>query len=282
MTMISRSLLTALAAAIVTCTACSARRSDAPRLISIGTRSLWLHCRGQGSPTVVLEAGHLEAASTWASVEPALATFGRVCTYDRAGRGRSPPASEPTRLGRHVVDDLYQLLLRAGEEAPFVLVGHSLGAAFVRLYAAARPVDVAGLVLLDPTHEREFERIDALLTAEQRAASAGMRPMSSENFDIEGIFAEVQSITDTHLPVSIVARGRPLARDEVPPTWSARQYLAREQLRQALHRELAQRFPNGRLVIAPESGHFVHHDAPDIVIAEIRRIVTSWRNNGTT
>jgi pimeloyl-ACP methyl ester carboxylesterase len=143
-------------------------------------------------------------------------------------------------------------------------------------------MDVVGLVLVDPAHEREFERIDALLTAEQRAAGTGMRPMSSENFDIEAVFAEVQSISDTHLPVSIVARGRPLAREEVPPAWSASQYVAREQLRQALQRELAQRFPNGRLVIAPQSGHFVHHDAPDLVIAEIRRIVTSWRSNGAT
>jgi len=252
---------------------------DGARAFEVGSRTLWLDCRGRGSPTVLLEAGHTEASGTWSAIQEDVASFTRVCSYDRAGRGQSPPAPDMARTSDDVVADLRSLLSTAGEPPPFILVGHSLGALFVRRYCAAEPAAVVGMALVDGVHEEEFERIDALLTPEQRAAGAGLRPMSPENFDIEAILklARDDAARPPAIPVVVIARGLPLMNEEFPPDWSAEQRAAREALRLDLHQELARRFPRGRLVVASRSGHHVHHDEPELVVAEIRRLVETTR-----
>jgi pimeloyl-ACP methyl ester carboxylesterase len=249
------------------------------RAVSAGTQSWWVTCTGSGSPTVLLEAGHNEPATTWRFVQPSIASFTRVCSYDRAGVGRSAPPSPGRRTGRTVARELQTLLAAlglAGER--YVLVGHSLGGAFVRLFADEHPTSVAGLVLVDAVHEREFDAVDSLLTPAQRAAGAGMRPMSPEGIDIEGVFAELRQHRRP-LPhdLAVVARGVPLAANEMPPDWSPGQRRRREALRVALQRELARMSPTGRLIVAARSGHFVHHDEPDVVVAAVRSVVERAR-----
>src|SRR6266540_3058115 len=88
--------------------------------IDIGPRSLYLDCRGEGTPTVVLEAGSGSDSSTWSAVLDDLAATTRTCAYDRAGRGRSDPAEEQTLS--HAVAELQALLTAAGESPPYLLV----------------------------------------------------------------------------------------------------------------------------------------------------------------
>ena len=107
-----------------------------------------LHCAGSGTPTVVIDAGNGCFSLEWTPLQERLASVTRVCTYDRAGYGWSEPGPSP-RDGAAAVADLHALLQAAGEPAPYLLVGHSLGGAHVRLYAAAHPDLVAGLVLVD-------------------------------------------------------------------------------------------------------------------------------------
>lgn len=254
-------------------------RTGSGQRFGVSGRSMWLDCRGDGSPMVLLEAGQNESADTWDPVFLTVASFTRVCRYDRAGLGRSgAPASAEPRTGRDVVADLHGLLSAANERGAMVLVGHSLGGAFIRLYAAAYPGRTAALVLVDAVHEREFAGIDALLTSAQREAGAGMRPMSPEGLDIEAINAELRrTTTRLRIPVLVVARGRPLADDEMPPTWSAEQRRRREQLRVDLQADLARLSRAGELVVATRSGHFVHHEEPSLVVEAIRKVVTAWR-----
>lgn len=125
------------------------------RLIDIGGYHLHLFCSGgvsSGGPTVVLSAGSGDYAIDWWRVQSAVAESSRVCSYDRAGSGWSDLGPEPRTL-RQEAAELDLLLTRAGERGPFVLVGHSLGALVVRLYHADHPTDVAGMVLVAPTHE---------------------------------------------------------------------------------------------------------------------------------
>jgi pimeloyl-ACP methyl ester carboxylesterase len=254
---------------------------DAPgRKISIGDRGLWLACSGTGQPTVILEAGHTDSSATWTRVQPRIAPFTRVCSYDRAGRGRSDPGAGNGRRGRDVVQDLHMLLRAADEPGPYVLVGHSLGGAFVRLYATAYPGDVAGVVLVDAVSEREHAAIDELLTSEQRALGAAMPPPQPEGIDILAVYDELRSQPDP-LAVSLVAvaRGRPLADEELPPTWTPDQRRRREEIRQAAQADLARLSPSGELLVATASGHFVHHDEPELVVSAVRKLVERWRES---
>jgi pimeloyl-ACP methyl ester carboxylesterase len=144
-------------------------------LVNVGGRRVYLACRGSGSPAVLLEPGLGETSASWGLIAPALAQTTTVCIYDRAGRGGSGAASVP-QDGVAVADDLRELILAAGVAGPFVLVGHSSGALYVRIFAARYPEQVAGMVLLDaqpaealtrlpsyPSFYRNFRRVSALL-----------------------------------------------------------------------------------------------------------------------
>jgi pimeloyl-ACP methyl ester carboxylesterase len=246
--------------------------------VTVGAQSWWVSCAGAGSPTVLLEAGHNESSTTWRFVQPHIASFTRVCSYDRAGLGRSPAAMQ-SRTGRTVARELRALLAALDTpEERYVLVGHSLGGAFVRLFAAEYPTSVVGIVLLDAVHEREFDAIDSVLTPAQRGAGADMRPTSREGINVEEVFAELrqQSRSIPH-HVVVVARGVPLAADEMPPDWTAEQRRRREAIRVSLQEELSRLSPNGRLIVAAKSGHFVHHDEPRVVVAAVRSVVEQER-----
>jgi pimeloyl-ACP methyl ester carboxylesterase len=114
----------------------------------VGGYRLHLNCVGTGSPTVVLENGLSESSPFWSRITPAVGRSTRVCAYDRAGQGWSEDAPHPVDGLRNAAD-LHTLLERAGENGPFVLVGHSSGGTYAMTYAAQYPAQVAGMVLLD-------------------------------------------------------------------------------------------------------------------------------------
>lgn len=118
-------------------------------MVDIGTHQLHLHCFGTGGPVVVLEAPAAGMSAAWGLVQPAMARSRRVCSYDRSGLGWSERGDGTFDTAR-VPEQLRRLLDAAGEEGPFVLAGHGLGAAFARLFAARFPNDTVGLVLIDP------------------------------------------------------------------------------------------------------------------------------------
>lgn len=136
-------------------------------LIDIGAgRHLDLRCSGEGSATVLLEAGALADSMTWARVQPALEKSARACAYDRAGLGFSDGGPLPRDVDAAVAD-LHALIGAAHLSTPIVFVGHSLGTNIVRRYADRYQADVAGLVLVDPPPQNvgefspEFAKIDA-------------------------------------------------------------------------------------------------------------------------
>ena len=143
------------------------------QLVDVGGHTLHIHCSGQGNgPTVVLDAGLAGFSTDWALVQPEVATFARVCSYDRAGYGWSEPVAGE-RTSDIIAGELHELLHRAGAPAPYLLVGHSFGGYNVRVFADRYPDEVAGLVLVDVSHEafpetlppamrRRYERFDAL------------------------------------------------------------------------------------------------------------------------
>jgi pimeloyl-ACP methyl ester carboxylesterase len=143
-----------------------AKRYPPPgQLVDVGGYRLHLHCVGQGSPTVILDAGSGSFSLDWAAVHSQLGTSSRVCAYDRAGLGWSEPGPSP-RNPQQFASELHLLLTNAGVEGPYVLVAHSISGKTARLFASQHPNDVAGMVLIDARHEF----VDNHLTPVQLAA----------------------------------------------------------------------------------------------------------------
>lgn len=142
----------------------SARRYPPPgTTIEVEGQRLHVVCAGDGRPAVVFEAGIAASSLSWSSVLRNVAAFTRACAYDRAGLGWSDPVRSRRTLAR-MLRELEGVVALADGAAPPVLVGHSFGAFLVCAYAAARPADVAGLVLLDPPSEwHEISRQQARL-----------------------------------------------------------------------------------------------------------------------
>src|SRR5579871_2529433 len=122
------------------------------RLVQVGPIRLNIDCSGQSSPTVILESGSGGPSVDWLMVQPEVAKFSRVCSYDRAGYGWSDSGPRP-RSSLQIARELHQLLQAAGEKGPYVLVGHSMGGYDIRVYAGQYPNDVVGMVLVDASHE---------------------------------------------------------------------------------------------------------------------------------
>jgi pimeloyl-ACP methyl ester carboxylesterase len=126
-------------------------------LVHAGSIRMNIDCSGQGSPTVILESGSGGPSIDWLMVQPKVAKFSRVCSYDRAGYGWSDSGPEP-RSSLQIARELKQLLQAAGEKGPYILVGHSMGGYDIRVYTSQYSNDVAGMVLVDASHENQDVR----------------------------------------------------------------------------------------------------------------------------
>jgi len=150
------SLLSVLCFGLYQCVAQTETSSPIPKpngqLIDLGGYKLHLDCRGKGSPTVVLSAGAGDFSFDWALVQPEVAKFTRVCSYDRSGEAWSDLGPKP-RTAHQEVYDLHRLLAAGGESGPYVVVGQSLGGMIARIFATLYPKETAGLVLVDSFHE---------------------------------------------------------------------------------------------------------------------------------
>lgn len=143
------------------------RRWSLPgQLIEVEGSRLHVIDKGQGAPTVVVIHGAGDSSYSWTHVLKELARHTRVITYDRPGMGSSEPGPGPDAV--RSVTELHTLLTRIGAPRPYVLVGHSLGGLIARLYAVRHPKQVAGMVMVDSSHEslrdhKGFRQVYAVL-----------------------------------------------------------------------------------------------------------------------
>jgi pimeloyl-ACP methyl ester carboxylesterase len=265
-------------------------------------RSLHVEVAGRGEPTVVLEAGMGASRHMWGAVAPAVAERVRTVTYDRSGLGRSP-ADEATRGLDRLADDLIDVLGHLGT-GPLVLVGHSWGGPIVRVAAARAPERIAGIVLVDPSDEG----CAPMLTEanEKRArSSAWMLPLMAR-FGLLRLYARrlagrlpeparsgmrsedaTRAATRTHVAEVIGSiadlrrlHDEPPAEPDVPltiisGTQASRMEGPHRPALVAAHQARVAAATDGRHVLAERSGHMVPFTEPDLVAAEIVRLVTS-------
>ena len=124
-------------------------------LVDVGGFRLHLHCTGNGSPTIVLDAALGASSLSWSLVQPELARLSRVCSYDRGGFGWSDPGPMP-RTADRIAGELHTLLERARVPPPYVLVGHSFGGLVALIFARRFRSVTSGLVLVDPAHAEDW------------------------------------------------------------------------------------------------------------------------------
>lgn len=285
------------------------------RLIDVGGRRLHLLCSGEGSPTIVLEAGASSFAIDWTLVQREVSRTNRTCSYDRAGMGWSDPTTPETRASSAA--DLHSLLEKGGERGPFVLVGASRGGLLVRSYLLEYPDDAVGFVFVDPsTEDRLFTMIDgqaiaiAEATAEQlrttfprqTIAIPRRRPQTGAPFDrLPSDLYQLRVRLDERLIASfpdsvapdVVATSqegeraflaRLLASRKAEHPLGSRPVVVltrgdeRNEGREGSHAALSRLSSNARHSVVAGSGHEIHLFQPSAVITAIADVVRSIRD----
>ena len=239
------------------------------RYVDIGGYKLTLQVAGAGAPTVVFDYGLGGGLETWNNVFPEVARFTRVVAYDRAGSGKSEKGPEP-RSFSEMATELHALLHRANIAAPYVLVGHSLGAANLRAFAYLFPAEVAGLVFIDPFNEKVFSAVSEkekeaeMAQQEARAKSASAVEQAEWQFlkgEVVNNFPQLSSFgKPPDVPMMVLVAGR-----DRPPHWAT-------SLMEQYGMWMAEASEGG-LVFTPDSGHSIQRDDPALVISAIRRVV---------
>lgn len=248
-------------------------------LVDVNGTRVYLDCRGAGSPTVVLDAGLGAGASGWGLVLDWVAERTRVCAWDRPGTGASPA------IGRHTLRDTADLLRatleEAGEAPPFIVVGHSLGGVYARVFASAFRADVAGVLLVDPympdIHPVDHVAIDPAL---RESWLAGIRATNdsvaaAEDLDWGVSYAQLAAASIDGMPLELLFVDQRLR-------WEG-QYDAAESDLIAAWRVLVERLSTDhRLTIAEGSTHMIQYDRPDLVVDAVQRLKDRVRAAGTS
>ena len=323
MTVARRVLTVALATALaVMAFAQAPRDSDPPplgKLVDLGGRRLHAICSGTQSPAVIIESGAGAFSLDWSLVQPDIATFARVISYDRAGyawsdRGPTQDTIEET------IDDLQLLLRKEGVQGPYVMVGASLGSLYIRAFQRRFPDQVAGMVFVDGSHDEAItfmvdgnptpishlsaEELQAAYDAYQREApqprvgAADQEPLNHLSAELQLVrqWAMTKLIADVGLlpkgaaaaeswRQEFAALGRQRTESAHPLGDLPLLVLERTQGSSELwHRqqvELAGLSSAGRLISVKESGHMIHLYQPQAVIEAIRDVVETVRRKQT-
>jgi pimeloyl-ACP methyl ester carboxylesterase len=273
------------------------------QLVDVGGRKMHIYCLGKGTPTVILDSGLGDSYLSWQKVQPKIAQFTRVCSYDRAGLGYSDSSPRP-RTSKDFADELHALLHDAGIPAPYVLVAHSMGGFDVRLYASLYRSEIAGLVLVDSSHPEQQKRLPPALNdmdatwvreqefmeftmpfgiprllgfcgndAESRAAECNFHNAR------EGV-AELKAVSESaaqaatagklgDMPLAVLSEDPDKPQPDLPEDLIKPASDAWQQMQD----ELAHLSTRSTRVIAKNSGHFIQLDRPEIVIEAVRKVV---------
>ena len=274
---------------------------EAPgQLVDAGGVKLHMNCAGTGSPTVVLEAGFPGSSLDWSLVQPAVALFTQVCSYDRAGFGWSQQGQLP-RSSSRIAEELRALLSAAQVPGPYLLAGHSMGGLYVRAFARKFPEAVAGLVLIDSTHEDQWGyeprryweattfqsiRLKQPEVVRPQAVAAILKEMwatdqwkTAERAEREAIKITISDAQKELkrlpvVPLVVLSAGEEIGWTENAPIGALKS--------QQLQREMAAFSPLGKWRPVPGANHYIHLSQPTVVVDAIREAVQFIRNAKAT
>lgn len=291
------------------------RRNYPPRgeLIDMGGYDLHLHCEGSGSPTVILIAGAGNIGAIWELVQNGLRAETRVCSYDRPGLGWSDYTPDADLTIGLQMEILRRLLQTAGENGPYIVVGHSVGGVLARTFAAQYPAETVGLVLVDSSIEGQFSSLPAENLAGVQTAGEGFKALrivapfglirllelgrivNAESFEELSADAQAAIVTTFHQTRHIAALQRDWAVSEevlltgtpfeplgdVPLIVISRDPAAleagpeTEAIWYELQAGLNDLSTNSTWIIAENSGHFIHTHEPEIVVEAVKTLLVA-------
>jgi pimeloyl-ACP methyl ester carboxylesterase len=283
--------------------------------VDVGGRTLNIHCIGEGSPTVVFESGRIAPGYVWTPTQRGVAAFTRACWRDRAGVGWSDPGPDPS-WGDSAARDLHQLLENAHIAPPYVMVGASFGGYVIRLYNAAYPGEVAGMVFADAAQE-DAGTIEGIPHKERpplprwviRSLSIGLGQLgmmrmlsrdsgpppehwSAEEWDVLTRLRRQRKVLLADAQVGPEKATADLVRgtgglEDMPMIVLSQGRMPADPAAVlegwiGLQQRLAQRSRRGRLVVVNDSGHGIPVEAPDAVIEAVKEIVMEVLSSPTT
>ena len=278
------------------------------QLVDIGGYRLHIWCMGVGSPSVILDTGLGGSFLGWSFVQPEVAKFTRVCSYDRAGMGFSDLGPMPRTSGR-IAAELHKLLDRAGIEERVVLVGASVAGYDTRIFASEYQDRTAGLLLVDASHEDQGARYAAAGVPEDRiwyaravpvlaflgvmrAAGNPLQiprtlPESLRRYGHVGLRTDAyRTVADEYLNLSqstaeVKATRRKLGIPLVVLTAGQSDNSAQGRAAwQEMQQDQVSLSELGCQIIAEHAHHGIAIQMPDVVVQAIRLVVDTARNGG--
>ena len=276
-------------------------------LVDVGGYRLHINCMGHGSPTVVLDAGAGISFNSWRKVQPQIATFTQVCSYDRAGLGYSEASPFP-RTSRVIAQELQKLLVNSQIAPPYVMVGHSLGGFNVRVYTSQNPSSVVGMILVDSSHPDQFNRYPPIVRKQvardlrnyklfewqvpfgipRLRKQCGSDPvditLDCTFRDARAWVGETEALPESaaqaaltgpfgDIPLSVLSHDP----EKLPPEFSPDVGKIVNDIWEKMQEELATLSTQGTQKTAKNSSHFVQIDRPELVVEEVRKIVEKAR-----
>lgn len=217
-------------------------------LVQVGNLRIEARLEGVGRPPVILESGFTGGLFLWGPVQTEVAKQTLTLSYERAGLGRSDPGPEP-RSAEQIARDLHALLNAKAIAPPYVLVGHSAGGLFVRVFAHLYPKEIAGLVLVDPATEEDYERMQKDKSAED------LQKMGMPS----GAVAQWRALPETidqarnawplpAVPVVVLTSGQPIGQWPLATTEDMRRWLDS-------HNKLVAKIPGALHVVISSADH---------------------------
>jgi hypothetical protein len=240
-----------------------------PPLIDVGGYQLEARVKGTGKPAVVVEMGFTGGILLYWNIQNRIAEQTRTLLYERAGLGRSDPGPQP-RSAEQIARDLHGLLAAKAIAPPYILVGHSAGGLYVRVFAHMYPTEIAGLVLVDPAAEEDYERM-------QHDKSVGdLQKMGVP----PGAVAQWRALPDTldqarhswplpAVPVVVLTSGKPLGAWPLATVEDMQRWLVS-------HNQLVEKIPGAKHIEIQTADHLSILKEP-VVTEEILNMMTAVR-----
>lgn len=257
--------------------------------VTVGPHRISVAVFGTGGPAVVIEPAFGGSARSWQAIAQTLSEETTVVTYDRAAYGASSRALDG-RTPREIAQDLHGVLDAAGIARPVVLVGHSAGGVYVRAFAGLYGDEVAGMVLVDSSHEAQEDVLRGGLPWRVRFLEAVTVPLlaivprsvrgGADRRSIVREFRSVKRLTAADQPLAGRTLGdRPLIVLTRDPGRRSRGGAVREDWRRwhGLHEDLARLSANSRHVVTDQPGHYIHENEPGLVSDAILEVVRGVR-----